>query len=38
MGDLFWIFPCESFVEYISTLHANCVLVEDHFISWRTIF
>ena len=31
MGGLFWIFPCEFFIEYISTLHANYVSVKDLF-------
>ena len=31
MGVLFWGFPCEYFVKYISTLHANCALIKDLF-------
>lgn len=37
MGGLFWIFLCESFVEYISMRHANYVLVKDLFHSWETV-
>ena len=32
------MFLCESFVEYISTLHENYVLVKGFFHFWRTIF